>query len=57
MAKLIEDVRARPGFYGGFAVAIGAAALMLLDVVGVGWGSAIGIVGVGLIAGATHRTG
>lgn len=34
----------------GFLVAILAAALMVLDVVNIGWGAAIGMVGIGLIA-------
>ena len=50
MSNLVNVVRARPRRYSGFAVAIAAAALMILDVVGVGWGSALGMVGVGLIA-------
>lgn len=36
----------------GFVACVGAAAIMLLDVVGIGWGSAIGVVGIGLLASA-----
>lgn len=35
----------------GLAICVLAAVLMVADVLGVGWGSALGMVGVGLIAG------
>jgi hypothetical protein len=40
----------------GLVICIGAAALMIVDVVNVAWGAAIGVVGVGLIGAAATTT-
>lgn len=43
---------------GGLAICVLAAVLMISDVVGVGWGAAIGMIGVGVIGGtAANRDG
>lgn len=40
----------------GLAVCVAAAALMLADVVDVGWGSVIGVIGLGIITAAGRGT-
>ncbi|MGI9616186.1 MAG: hypothetical protein ACR2QO_24945 [Acidimicrobiales bacterium] len=46
----------KAGFYGGLAVCVIAAALMIAGVVDAGWGAAIGMVGIGLLGAAATRS-
>lgn len=41
----------------GLAICVLAAVLMIADVVGVGWGAAIGMIGLGLISGSAAKRG
>ena len=41
----------------GLAVCVLAAVLMIADVVGVGWGAAIGMIGIGIISASAAKRG